>query len=47
MESCMTRMIVQDVEHDVFMDIGRSSKLANTYEKDYNNFCDNFTSNNF
>ena len=47
MEFYMTLMIVLDEEHVVFMDIGRSPKKTNSYEEDYNNFCDNFISTNF
>ena len=43
----MILMIAQDVEHVVFMDIGRSPKKTNSYEKDYNNFCDNLTFTSF
>ena len=47
MVSCMTFMIAQDVEHDVFMVIGPNPNKTNTYEKDYSNLCYNSISSNF
>jgi len=40
-------MIALDGALVVFMGIGWSPTKTNTYEKDYNNFCDNFTFTSF
>ena len=43
----MILMIALDGALVVFMVIGRSQNITNTYEEDNNNFCNNFVSISF